>query len=114
MNKSGKTVVKGYYGLLYRGIFLNDFTAAIPSVAPKYYFDITSTGARTGFEVVSSNNNLTIDHGYMHAAHPTYRRNDLSVTRIGFINEEFDTVQRREAPRQPVSPRLRSSPRAGG
>jgi len=64
VNNSGKTVVKGYYGLLYRGIFLNDFTAAIPSVAPKYYFDITPTGGRTGFEVVSSNTNLTIDHGY--------------------------------------------------
>jgi Carboxypeptidase regulatory-like domain/TonB-dependent Receptor Plug Domain len=64
LNKSGKTVVKGYYGLLYRGIFLTDFTPAIPSVTPKYIFDITPTGARTNFEVVSSNNNLTIDHGY--------------------------------------------------
>jgi hypothetical protein len=64
VNNSGKTVVKGYYGLLYRGIFLNDFTAAIPSVTDKYYFDITSAGARTNFDVVSSNRNLTIDHGY--------------------------------------------------
>ncbi|MBI3491326.1 MAG: TonB-dependent receptor, partial [Acidobacteria bacterium] len=64
LNESGKTVVKGYYGLLYRGIFLNDFTAAIPSVTPKYIFDITPTGARTNFSIVSSNTNLTIDPGY--------------------------------------------------
>jgi carboxypeptidase family protein/TonB-dependent receptor-like protein len=64
VNQSGRTVVKGYYGLLYRGIFLNDFTAAIPSVTPKYYFDITPSGARTNFAVVSSNTNLTIDPGY--------------------------------------------------
>ena len=37
VNQSGRTVVKGYYGLLYRGIFLNDFTAAVPSVTPKYH-----------------------------------------------------------------------------
>jgi len=64
VNQSGKTVVKGYYGLLYRGIFLNDFTAAIPSVTPKYYFDITPTGGRTNFSIVSSNANLAIDHSY--------------------------------------------------
>jgi hypothetical protein len=64
INQSGKTVVKGYYGLLYRGIFLNDFTAAIPSVTDKYYFDVTPSGRRTNFEVVSSNRNLTIDHGF--------------------------------------------------
>lgn len=61
---SERTVVKGYYGLLYRGIFLNDFTAAIPSVTPKYYFDVTPSGGRTNFSVVSSNQNLAIDHGY--------------------------------------------------
>jgi len=38
----GRTVVKGYYGLLYRGIFINDFSAAVPSITPKYYFDITT------------------------------------------------------------------------
>lgn len=64
VNQSGRTVVKGYYGLLYRGIFLNDFTAAIPSVTPKYYFDITPSGARTNFAIVSSNANLAIDPGY--------------------------------------------------
>ena len=64
LNQSGKTVVKGYYGLLYRGIFLNDFTAAIPSVTPRYLFDITPTGTRTNFSVVSSSANLAIDHGY--------------------------------------------------
>ena len=64
VNSSGKTVVKGYYGLLYRGILLNDFIAAIPSVTPKYFFDITPSGARTNFAVVSSNTNLTIDPGY--------------------------------------------------
>jgi Carboxypeptidase regulatory-like domain/TonB dependent receptor-like, beta-barrel/TonB-dependent Receptor Plug Domain len=64
VNSSGKTVVKGYYGLLYRGIFLNDFTAAIPSVTPKFIFDITPSGARTNFSVISSNANLAIDHGY--------------------------------------------------
>jgi hypothetical protein len=65
VNPSGKTVVKGYYGLLHRGIYLSDFTAAIPSVTPKYYFDINPlTGARTNFSIVSSNTNLTIDHGY--------------------------------------------------
>src|SRR5204863_405634 len=64
VNSSGKTVIKGYYGLLYRGIFLNDFTAAIPSITPKYYFDITPSGGRTNFEVVSSADNLIIDHGY--------------------------------------------------
>jgi len=47
VNSSGKTVIKAYYGKLYRGILLNDFTAAIPSVTPRYYFDITSSGART-------------------------------------------------------------------
>ena len=30
VNQSGRTVVKGYYGLLYRGIFLNDFTRGGP------------------------------------------------------------------------------------
>lgn len=64
VDRSGRTVVKGYYGLLYRGIFLNDFTAAVPSVTPKQIFDITSTGARTNFAVVSSNANLTIDPNY--------------------------------------------------
>lgn len=64
VNDSGRTVVKGYYGLLYRGIFLNDFTAAIPSVTPKYIFDITPSGGRTNFSVVSSTDGLTIDHGY--------------------------------------------------
>jgi hypothetical protein len=64
VNQSGKTVVKGYYGLLYRGIFLNDFVSAIPSITPKFIFDITPSGARTNFAVVSSNTNLTIDHGY--------------------------------------------------
>ena len=64
VSQSGKTVVKGYYGLLYRGIFLNDFTAAIPSVTPRYYFDITPSGTRTNFSVVSSNTNLVVDHGY--------------------------------------------------
>jgi len=64
VNESGKTVVKGYYGLLYRGIFLNDFTAAIPSIQPRYYFDINAAGARTGLTVVSSADNLAIDHGY--------------------------------------------------
>jgi hypothetical protein len=64
VNDSGKTVVKGYYGLLYRGIFLNDFTAAIPSITPRYIFDITPSGARTNFEAVSSTANLVIDHGY--------------------------------------------------
>jgi hypothetical protein len=61
---SNRSVVKGYYGLLYRGIFLNDFTAAIPSVTPRYYFDIAPGGARTNFAVVSSNTNLTIDPNY--------------------------------------------------
>lgn len=64
VNDSGKTVIKGYYGLLYRGIFLNDFTAAIPSITPKYYFNITPAGTRTDFSVVSGNTNLEIDHGY--------------------------------------------------
>jgi carboxypeptidase family protein/TonB-dependent receptor-like protein len=64
VNQSGKTVVKGYYGLLYRGIYLNDFTAAIPSVTDKFIFDITPSGARTNFSVVSSNRNLTIDSNY--------------------------------------------------
>jgi hypothetical protein len=64
VNSSGKTVVKGYYGLLYRGILLNDFLPAIPSVTDKFYFDITPTGARTNFAVVSSNRNLAIDTGY--------------------------------------------------
>lgn len=64
VNQSGRTVVKGYYGLLYRGIFLNDFTAAIPSIQPKYIFDITPSGARTNFSIVSSNANLTIAPNY--------------------------------------------------
>jgi hypothetical protein len=64
LNDTGKTVVKGYYGLLYRGLYLNDFTAANPSVTPKYIFDITPSGARTNFSVVSSNTNLTIDPNY--------------------------------------------------
>jgi hypothetical protein len=64
VNETGKTVVKGYYGLLYRGLYLNDFTDANPSVTPKYYFDITPSGGRTNFAVVSSNTNLTVDHGF--------------------------------------------------
>jgi hypothetical protein len=64
VNSSGRTVVKGYYGLLYRGIFLNDFTAAIPSVTDKFIFDVLPSGARANFAVVSSNRNLAIDHGY--------------------------------------------------
>lgn len=61
---SNKTVVKGYYGLLYRGIFLNDFTSAIPSITPRYYFDINPAGQRINYAVVSSNANLTIDPNY--------------------------------------------------
>ena len=67
---SGKTVVKGYYGLLYRGILLSDFTSAIPSVTDKFLFDCTpgtpcsASSGRTNFSVVSSSDNLTIDHGY--------------------------------------------------
>jgi hypothetical protein len=64
VNSSGKTVVKSYYGLLYRGLYLNDFTAAAPTTTPKYIFDITPSGARTNFSVVSSIDNLTIDHNY--------------------------------------------------
>src|SRR5262249_49579986 len=64
VNNSGKTVVKGYYGLLYRGIYLNDFTAAIPSVTEKFIFDVSPSGVPTNFRVVTSNRNLTIDHGY--------------------------------------------------
>jgi len=50
VNSSGKTVIKRVLRQLYRGILLNDFTAAIPSVTPRYYFDITSSGARTNFD----------------------------------------------------------------
>ena len=64
VNEAGKTVVKAYYGLLYRGLYLNDFTDANPSITPKYYFDITPSGARTNLTVVSGENNLAIDHGY--------------------------------------------------
>lgn len=64
VNDSGRTVVKGYYGLLYRGIFLNDFTAAIPSVTDRIYFDITSTGQRTNFASVSNNRNLAVDPNF--------------------------------------------------
>jgi hypothetical protein len=68
VNDSGKTVVKGYYGLLYRGIFLSDFTRAIPSTTDRFIFDCIGACAagagRTNFEVVSSSSNLTIDHGY--------------------------------------------------
>jgi hypothetical protein len=64
VDQSGRTVVKGYYGLLYRGIFINDFSAAVPSITPKYIFDITPSGARTNFEVVSSISNLTIDPNF--------------------------------------------------
>jgi len=70
VNDSGKTVIKGYYGLLYRGILLSDFTAAIPSVTDKFIFDCdpnspcSATSGRSNFAVVSSSDNLTIDHGY--------------------------------------------------
>jgi Carboxypeptidase regulatory-like domain/TonB dependent receptor-like, beta-barrel len=64
VNDSGKTIVKGYYGLLYRGMNINDFSDGIPSITPKYLFNITDSGERTDFSVVDSNSNLTIDHGY--------------------------------------------------
>jgi len=64
VNQAGKTVVKGYYGRLYRGILLADFTDANPSVTPRFIFDILPSGARTNFDVVSSNTNLTIDRGF--------------------------------------------------
>ncbi|HWW88349.1 MAG TPA: TonB-dependent receptor [Vicinamibacterales bacterium] len=65
VNQSGKTIAKAYYGKLYRGILLGDFTAAIPSLTPKYDFSIDPvTGQRTNFVVASSSSDLAIDHGY--------------------------------------------------
>ena len=64
VNGSGKTVVKAHYGRYYRGVLLNDFTAAGPSVTPRYEFDIDSRGNRSNFTVVSSNTNLRIDPNY--------------------------------------------------
>jgi hypothetical protein len=72
VNGSGKTVVKGYYGRLYRGIYLNDFTAAVPSVTPRYAIDVSPNGTYPDFtqctpancSVVSSNTNLRIDPNY--------------------------------------------------
>jgi hypothetical protein len=64
VNESGKTIVKAHYGRYYRGVLLNDFTAAVPSVTPRYEFDIDARGNRSNFTVVSSNANLRIDSGY--------------------------------------------------
>jgi outer membrane receptor protein involved in Fe transport len=64
VNGSGKTVVKGYYGRLYRGIYLTDFTAAVPSVTPRYAIDVLPNGSYTNFTTVSSNTNLRIDPNY--------------------------------------------------
>jgi outer membrane receptor protein involved in Fe transport len=64
VNGSGKTVVKGYYGRLYRGIYLTDFTPAVPSVTPRYAIDVLPNGSFTNFTTVSSNTNLRIDPNY--------------------------------------------------
>ena len=64
VNESGKTIVKAHFGRYYRGVLLNDFTAAGPSVTPRYEFDIDARGNRSNFIVVSSNTNLRIDPGY--------------------------------------------------
>jgi hypothetical protein len=72
VNGSGKTVVKGYYGRLYRGIYLSDFTAAVPSVTPRYAINVLPNGTYPDFtqctpvncSVVSSNTNLRIDPNY--------------------------------------------------
>jgi hypothetical protein len=72
VNGSGKTVVKGYYGRLYRGILLNDFTAAVPSITPRYAINVLPNGTYPDFtqctpvtcSVVSSNTNLRIDPNY--------------------------------------------------
>ncbi len=64
VNESGKTVVKAHFGRYYRGILLNDFTAAIPSITPKYEFDVDPRGNRVNFTVVSNNSNLKIDPNF--------------------------------------------------
>jgi len=61
---AGRTIVKGYFGRLYRGMYLSDFSAAVPSITPKYSVDVLPDGSYANPVVVSSNTNLKIDPGY--------------------------------------------------
>ena len=49
LNQSGRSVVKAYYGRLYRGLFTQDFQPANPSITPRYIFDVTPSGQRHRF-----------------------------------------------------------------
>jgi hypothetical protein len=72
--QSGTTVVKGYYGRLYRSIYLADFTAAAPSNTPLYNVDVGPNGnwpsapqcdlGAPGCTVLASSSNLRIDSNY--------------------------------------------------
>ncbi len=72
--QSGTTVIKGYYGRLYRALYLSDFTAAGPSITPLYDVDVAPNGSypsapacsspAAGCTALSSNANLRIDPGY--------------------------------------------------
>ena len=64
VNESGHTILKAYFGRLYRGMYLSDFTQAVPSLTPRYSIDVLPNGAYTNFSVVSSNANLRIDPHY--------------------------------------------------
>ncbi len=72
VNGAGKTILKAYVGRLYRGMYLSDFTAAVPSVTPRYAIDVAPNGTYPDFtqctpdtcSVVSSNRNLRIDPNY--------------------------------------------------
>jgi len=73
-SKSATTVVKAYYGRLYRSIYLSDFTAAVPSITPLYNVDVAPNGSypsavacgagAAGCTAVSSIANLRIDPNY--------------------------------------------------
>ena len=61
---AGHTIVKAYFGRLYRGMYLSDFTAAVPSITPRYSVDVLPNGSYANPSVVSSNTNLKIDPNY--------------------------------------------------
>jgi len=61
---AGRTIVKAYFGRLYRGMYLSDFSAAVPSITPKFSVDVLPNGSYANPTVVASNAGLKIDPGY--------------------------------------------------
>jgi hypothetical protein len=64
VNESGKTVLKGYYGRLYRAVYIYDFVSDIPSLTPRYLVDVLPDGSYANYQATASTDNLRIDPNY--------------------------------------------------